>query len=57
MSRQRHKVKRPKIFILDGMWNKTLAAVRSLGARGFHVTVGEKTRWLQRFFQGIVQGE
>ncbi|MGO9614606.1 MAG: ATP-grasp domain-containing protein [Dissulfurispiraceae bacterium] len=38
MSRQR-----PKIFILDGMWNKTLAAVRSLGARGFHVTVGERT--------------
>lgn len=32
------------------MWNKTLAAVRSLGRRGFHVTVGETTRFCASFF-------
>ena len=56
MSRQGHKVKRPKIFILDGMWNKTLAAVRSLGARGFHVTVGEKTRLATALFSRYCSG-
>ena len=56
MSRQRHKVKRPKILILDGMWNKTLAAVRSLGARGFHVTVGEKTRLATALFSRYCSG-
>ncbi len=39
-----------KILILDGMWNKTLAAVRSLGKRGFHVTVGEWTRFATSLF-------
>ena len=33
----------PKVLVLDGMWNKSLAAVRSLGKRGFHVTAGERT--------------
>jgi|WetSurMetagenome_2_1015567.scaffolds.fasta_scaffold00030_66 predicted ATP-grasp superfamily ATP-dependent carboligase len=41
---------RPKVLILDGMWNKTLAAVRSFGRRGFHVTVGEKTRLASALF-------
>jgi predicted ATP-grasp superfamily ATP-dependent carboligase len=42
--------RRPKVLILDGMWNKTLAAVRSLGRRGFHVTVGERTRLASALF-------
>jgi predicted ATP-grasp superfamily ATP-dependent carboligase len=41
---------KPKVLILDGMWNKTLAAVRSLGTRGFHVTAGEKTRLATALF-------
>jgi predicted ATP-grasp superfamily ATP-dependent carboligase len=32
-----------RVFILDGMWNKSLAAVRSFGRRGFYVAAGEKT--------------
>jgi predicted ATP-grasp superfamily ATP-dependent carboligase len=40
----------PRILILDGMWNKTLAAVRSLGARGFNVSVGEKTHLATALF-------
>lgn len=39
-----------KILVLDGMWNKTLAVVRSLGQRGFHVTVGEWTRFATALF-------
>lgn len=31
-------------LVLDGMWNKSLAAVRSLGQRGIRVAVGETTR-------------
>lgn len=41
---------RKNILILDGMWNKTLAAVRSLGKRGFHLTVGEWTRFSTALF-------
>lgn len=40
----------PKILILDAMWNKTLAAVRSLGRSGFYLTVGEKTRFATALF-------
>ncbi len=32
------------------MWNKTLAALRSLGERGFYVAVGEKTRFSTALF-------
>jgi predicted ATP-grasp superfamily ATP-dependent carboligase len=32
-----------RVLILDGMWNKSLAAVRSFGKRGFSVTAGETT--------------
>lgn len=32
-----------RVLILDGMWNKSLAAVRSFGRKGFYVSVGEKT--------------
>lgn len=32
-----------KVLILDGMWNKSLAAVRSFGRKRFDVTAGEKT--------------
>jgi predicted ATP-grasp superfamily ATP-dependent carboligase len=34
----------PKVFITDGHWRKTLAAVRGLGREGVYVTVGETTR-------------
>jgi predicted ATP-grasp superfamily ATP-dependent carboligase len=34
---------RPRVLILDGFWPKTVAAVRSLGRRGFFVAVGERT--------------
>ena len=36
--------KAPRVLVLDGMWNKTLSAVRSLGEHGYDVTVGESTR-------------
>ena len=34
----------PEVFITDGHWRKSLAAVRALGKRGIRVTVGESTR-------------
>ena len=37
------KIAKKRILVLDGMWNKSLAAVRSLGKRGLYVTAGEKT--------------
>jgi len=33
-----------EVFITDGHWRKTLAAVRALGGQGIRVTVGESTR-------------
>jgi predicted ATP-grasp superfamily ATP-dependent carboligase len=33
-----------KVFITDGHWRKSLAAVRALGRKGITVTVGESTR-------------
>jgi predicted ATP-grasp superfamily ATP-dependent carboligase len=33
-----------RVFVTDGHWRKTLAAVRSLGKRGVEVTVGESSR-------------
>jgi len=33
-----------EVFITDGHWRKSLAAVRALGRRGIGVTVGESTR-------------
>ena len=35
---------RTEIFITDGHWRKSLAAVRSLGMEGLRITVGESTR-------------
>ncbi len=40
----------PRVLILDGFWNKTLAAVRSLGGRGFFVAAGESTRLTPALF-------
>lgn len=40
----------PRVLILDGFWNKTLAAVRSLGRRGFFAAVGERTRFAPAAF-------
>ena len=39
-----------KVLVLDGMWNKSLASVRSFGKRGFYVTAGEKTRFATALF-------
>lgn len=40
----------PRVLILDGFWNKSLAAVRSLGARGFWVAAAERTRLAPALF-------
>jgi len=40
----------PRVLILDGFWNKSLAAVRSLGGRGFFVAAGECTRFAPALF-------
>lgn len=40
----------PRILILDGLWNKTVAAVRSFGKRGYFVGVGERTRFAPALF-------
>jgi len=37
-------VMKRQVFITDGHWRKTLAAVRALGEQGIRVTVGESTR-------------
>ena len=42
--------KTPRVLILDGFWNKALAAVRSLGRRGFFIAVGERTRFAPAMF-------
>ena len=42
--------KTPKVLVLDGMWNKTLSAVRSFGESGYRVTVGESTRLATALF-------
>ena len=39
-----------RVLVLDGMWNKTLAAVRAFGKRGFYVAVGEWTRFSTALF-------
>lgn len=39
-----------KVLILDGMWSKTVAAVRSLGRHGLKVTAGEVTRLAAALF-------
>lgn len=38
------------VLVLDGMWNKSLAAVRSLGGRGLRVTAGEHTVFAASIF-------
>ncbi len=37
-------IMKSEVFITDGHWRKTLAAVRALGEQGIRVTVGESTR-------------
>ena len=41
---------KPRALVLDGMWNKSLAAVRSFGRRGFFVAAGETTRFATALF-------
>jgi predicted ATP-grasp superfamily ATP-dependent carboligase len=51
MARQiKYHTKQNKVLVLDGMWNKTLAVVRSLGQKEFHVTAGEWTRFAAALF-------
>jgi predicted ATP-grasp superfamily ATP-dependent carboligase len=38
------------VLVLDGYWNKSVAAVRSLGRHGLRVGVGECTRFATAFF-------
>lgn len=40
----------PSVLLLDGLWNKTVAAARSLGKRGYRVAVGERTRFAPALF-------
>jgi len=40
----------PAVLILDGLWNKTVAAARSLGKRGYRIAVGERTRFAPALF-------
>ncbi len=44
-----------RVLILDGMWNKSLAAVRSFGRRGFFVAAGERTRFSTALFSRFCQ--
>lgn len=39
-----------QVLVTDGHWRKTLAVVRSLGRKGVHVTVGERTFLNTSFF-------
>jgi len=39
-----------RVLVLDGMWNKSLAVVRTLAQRGLRVTAGECTRWSAALF-------
>ncbi len=39
-----------RVLILDGFWNKALAAVRSLGRRGLSIAVGAETRFAPAMF-------
>jgi predicted ATP-grasp superfamily ATP-dependent carboligase len=40
----------PRVLVLDGFWNKAVAAVRSLGRRGAFVGAGERTRLAPALF-------
>jgi len=40
----------PRVLVLDGFWNKSLAAVRSLGRGGAFVAAGERTRLAPALF-------
>jgi hypothetical protein len=39
-----------RVLVTDGHFRKALAAVRSLGRKGIHVTVGERTLLNTSFF-------
>jgi hypothetical protein len=40
---RRKDLKKIRVFVTDGYWRKTVAAVRALGRMGLRVTVGEST--------------
>jgi predicted ATP-grasp superfamily ATP-dependent carboligase len=39
-----------RVLVTDGHWRKSLAVVRSLGRKGVHVTIGERTTLNTSFF-------
>lgn len=43
-----------RVLVLDGMWNKSLAAVRSFGEKGFYVAAGETTVFSTALFSRYV---
>ncbi len=45
-----------RVFITDGLWRKTLAAVRALGNAGIKVTAGESTILTPTFFSKYCNG-
>ncbi len=49
-SSTRHEKGKGRILITDAHWNKTVAAIRSLGSKGFSITAGESTRLAAGFF-------
>ena len=49
-SSTRHAKGKGRILVTDAHWNKTVAAIRSLGSKGFSVTAGESTRLATGFF-------
>lgn len=40
----------PRVLVTDGLWRKSLAAVRALGRRGIDVTVSGDSRFITSFF-------
>ena len=44
------RARAPRVLVLDGFWNKALAAVRSLGRGGAFVAAGERTRLAPALF-------
>jgi len=45
-----------RVFVTDGLWRKTLTAVRALGRQGIRVTVGESTYLAPSLFSRYCHG-
>lgn len=53
-SSTRHAHGKGRILITDAHWNKTVAAIRSLGRKGFSITAGESTKLSAGLFSRYV---